>query len=298
WSGFPDARAYLIDTRSHDTLNVPTRATVKQVQIDWSGGPLWNMPVPQGTDGGPGALTLDPAGGGSTGRPLINGILVHKLPGTLKKVRIVVVKGQTTLQPVRRKRSDVDNFPQVQGEAYEVSEWAPNTPLDLAVTTAPLTRSDARQILGWLNSLTPNNLGNSFTQEETSEYARSFEDRMMALSFMGYLKPMDTPGDNAASQPAAQRGATHGYDLSRWLTQPCVIVVGFLGDEAADAPSPVPLTVDGKPINTLGRTLVRWVYPLPANPPAYPSETETKPGSPEENTPNGAAEPGPDRDPQ
>lgn len=299
WSGFPDARDYLIDTRAPDTLNVPTRATVKQVQMDWSGGPPWNMPVPQGGDGTPGTLSLDTTGGGSTGRPLINGILVHKLPGTLRKVRVIVVKSQTTLQPIRRNRTDLDNLPQVQGEAYEVSEWAPNTPLDLSVTTAPLTRADSRQILPWLNSLTPGSMGNAFTQEDTSEYARGFEDRMMALSFMGYLKPMDTPNDSTASQPAAQRGSTHGYDLSRWLTQPCVIVVGFLGDETADAPSPVPLTVDGKPVKTLGRTLVRWVYPLPANPPAYPSETEIMPGSAEEKTPaGGGGEPGSDRDPQ
>lgn len=288
WAGFPDARDYLIDTRAPSSLNVPTRATVKQVQLDWSGGPLWNMPVPQGVAGTPGVLTLDPTGGGSSGRPLVSGILVHKLPGTLTKVRVVVVRGQTTLKPVRSKRTDIDNYPQVQGEAFDVSQWAPNTPLDLAVTTAPLARADSRNLVPWLNALTPGTMGIGLSQQENTDYVHSFEDRMWALTFMGYLKPMDTPSDTLANLPAAQRTCLHGYDLSRWLTQPCVIIMGFLGDEAADAPSPVPLAVDGKAVKTLGRTFVRWVYPLPANPPAYPSETELQPGTPDEQRPEGA----------
>lgn len=283
WTGFPDARSYLIDTRSPSSLNVPTRATVKQVQVDWSGGPPWGMPLPQGPDGAPGRLTLDPNGGGASGNPLVNGVLVHKLPGTLKQVKVIVVRGQTTLKPVRGKRGDTENLPLVRGEAYDYSEWAPQTPLDLGTLTSPITKSEARQLLPWLNSLTPGSVGNGLT-EESGEYARGFDDRLRAMTFMGYLKPADS-GENAPAPPAAQRWCLHGYDLNRWLTQPCVIVLGFLDSGQGDGPSPVPLTVDGKLVPTSGRTLVRWVYPLPGEAPAYPSEAEIKPGAADETSP-------------
>lgn len=277
WAGFPDARGYLIDTRDPGSISVPTRATVKQVQLDWSGGPRWSMPIPQGQDGAPGVLSFDPSGGGTSGKPLINGILIHKLPGTLRQVKVIVVKGQSTLKPLRGRRGDIDNLPMVDGEAFDMTEWAPGTPLDMSVLTAPLTRADARKLVPWLNYLTPGSVGNSFSNDDTGEYTRSFEDRLRAMTFIGYLKPTDSVNAESGStttSPAAQRLCTHGYDLSRWLTQPCVIIIGFLGDENGEGPSPVPLTVDGKEIKTLGHTLVRWVYPLPANPPGYPGETE------------------------
>jgi hypothetical protein len=33
--------------------------------------------------------------------------------------------------------------------------------------------------------------------------------------------------------------------------------------------SPTPLFVDGEPLASRGTTLVRWIYPLAANPPAW-----------------------------
>lgn len=280
WAGFPDARSYLIDTRDPASILVPTRATVKQVQLDWSGGPRWSMPIPQAPGGGQGVISLDPTGGGSSGKPLVNGVLVHNLPGTLRQVKIVVIRGQTNLNPVRRRRSELfDNFPLAQGEAFDLSEWAPQTPLDLGVQTAPLTRAESRQLPIWLNGLLPASVGNGLSNDDSGDFARTFEERMRALTFIGQLKPMEGAGDNSLSNaPAAQRLCTHGYDLSRWFTQPCVIIIGFLGDERGEAPSPVPLTVDGREVKTIGRTMVRWVYPLPANPPSYPSETETTSG--------------------
>jgi hypothetical protein len=69
----------------------------------------------------------------------------------------------------------------------------------------------------------------------------------------------------------------HGLDLSRWLTQPCVIVIGHLVQEDAGA-CPVPLTVDGTEIGSRGRTVVRWVYPLPPAPPRF-AEPDSEPGA-------------------
>ncbi|MBC7834429.1 MAG: hypothetical protein H7Y88_04920 [Phycisphaerales bacterium] len=57
---------------------------------------------------------------------------------------------------------------------------------------------------------------------------------------------------------------THALDLSRWLTQPCIIIIGQM---PGGAPSPTPIYVDDQAISTKGHTVVRWIYPLPADPP-------------------------------
>jgi hypothetical protein len=79
-----------------------------------------------------------------------------------------------------------------------------------------------------------------------------------------------------------QRRITHGYDLSAWLTQPCVIVIGQM-QQADPAQPPVPLFVSTggsfREVKSSGRTLVRWIYPLPADPPRFVSR-EAEPEQP------------------
>ena len=45
-------------------------------------------------------------------------------------------------------------------------------------------------------------------------------------------------------------------------------------DEAAADGSPVPLAVDGGIVPSFGTTVVRWIYPLGADPPAWPEAAE------------------------
>ena len=67
-----------------------------------------------------------------------------------------------------------------------------------------------------------------------------------------------------------QRRMTHGWDLGKWFTQPCLIVVGQL----AEAECPVPIYVDGERAASKGRTVVRWIYPLTPNPVSPPGDAE------------------------
>ena len=48
-------------------------------------------------------------------------------------------------------------------------------------------------------------------------------------------------------------------DLSKWVTQPCLIVSGWLDG----GPTPYPLELDGASVESSGRVLVRWIMPLP-----------------------------------
>ena len=56
-------------------------------------------------------------------------------------------------------------------------------------------------------------------------------------------------------------------------SQPCVIILGHLGEGIGkdSQPSPVPITLDGELLPTRGMTLIRWIYPLADNPPEVSS---------------------------
>jgi len=98
-------------------------------------------------------------------------------------------------------------------------------------------------------------------------------DRLVAARLISQFQP---PRFGMLTDPVgnklAHRRQLHGWDLGKWFTQPCFIVMGVLEVDAKNASSegsPVPLFVDGKQIPTSGKTLVTWIYPFPANPPRY-----------------------------
>lgn len=262
---FPDTRGYVVDTRRPDTIVVPTRSTVKQIQADWSGGPRWEMPrpirpkAPEGTkaDETPPKLELDE-------NRRLKGLLAHNLPGTLENVVIFVVTGQ---QPLAIGASGRPLWSQVS--AYRMSEWAAGDPLDMALVTR--TPGNASEFLASMV-----NAGTELN-DATNKLAadpRNASDRLNALAFFSQFAPPEFQSGSFGNasfrgERLAQRAASHGWDLGRWFTQPCVIIVGQLGAGKVPAECPTPLYIDGTAIKAMGRTVVRWVYPLPASPPRF-----------------------------
>ncbi|GJQ29763.1 MAG: hypothetical protein HBSAPP03_16470 [Phycisphaerae bacterium] len=286
WSGFPDSRGYVIDTRKPDAIEVPTRSTSKVIQADWAGGPRWKMPIPTAADGaGSGVLTVNQDWTRGSNTPLVTGMLVHDLPGTLRDVTLIVVRRQTPLRDVRADLAALETAPLVVANAFSLASWEPKVPLDLgAKTTVPAGQTgDGAALVQWLNSLKPSFSGTMYpgmVPEVTADTAR-LTDRLTALAVFPYLPPPDLEG-GTTNEYAAQRKSTHGWDLGRWFTQPCVIIIGHLGGARSDSVEcPVPIRVDGEEFPLTGRTVVRWVYPLPTNPPAFPMPDGADPTLPE-----------------
>jgi hypothetical protein len=151
------------------------------------------------------------------------------------------------------------------GEVYQINyAWQPKTPLDLSVVTNSMSKPSDTDLNAVLNS--------QFRMAEGATGVGTFERRFAALAFFNQLPPSEIGYENAA----AQRTATHGWDLGMWFTQPCIIVIGTVGEgRDSKMPSPVPLMVDGEPVPNGGQTLVRWIYPLPDDPPPFPTSAET-----------------------
>lgn len=295
FGGFPDARGYSVDVRTPDIITVPTRQTVKQVQVDWSGGPRWEMPFPIAlseadvalgsqavASASPGELRLNIADWDSNRGSLVNGTLVHKMPGAMRNIIVVVVRGQRTL-PTPRARAT--SFPPetpllAQAEAFAWSDaWAAGQPLSLdAVTrlrTEPGAKAKARAE-AFFKSLIPT-ASAATGLGDFSGSSLNVSDKFAALAFFPLLPGPDFGSTNLTfSLIAPQRTATQGLDIARWFTRPCIIIVGELdsaSNAGSGAPSPIPLAVDGELVPTSGRTLVRWIYPLPDNPPSFPASS-------------------------
>ena len=281
FGGFPDARGYAVDARLPDLITVPTRQTVKQIEAQWSGGPRWEMPMPLPDEGkeGMGVLRLSDAGwfelDETRQTPLVTGSLVHKFPGPMTGVTVIVVRRQQPL-PSPRPRTVAAPLQAplpCEAEAFIFTEpWEPGKPLSLDVVTRPRSRVEQRKasLEQYLASLVPSPGFGAVIDEVEASRLRP-QAALAGLALFPMLPTPEQSEDITAPSPAApQRSSTHGFDLGRWFTRPCVIVMGMVG-ETRPQPSPVPLVVDGDPLETSGLTHVRWVYPLPDNPPRFPS---------------------------
>ncbi len=275
---FPDARGYDVETRLPRSLTVPTRSTVKQLRADWSGGPAWKMPTPvadgAGTEGS-GAADGN-AGAGSGEIRLLEGTraagkLVHELPGPLTDVVVIVVRGQ---KPVQRESM----MNQMVSRAFAFSTpggmpWEPGQVLDLAVVTNTAPGGGGVDAVEYFDRLLKSGTTQDITQASGAGTRDGVSQRLTALGFFSQFEPpkySETFDLNRGL--VARRAETHGWDLGMWFTQPCVIIVGQLGTDKAPSPSPIPMRIDGEPVTPVGRTVVRWIYPLPENPPVYRAE--------------------------
>ncbi|GMV25012.1 MAG: hypothetical protein AMXMBFR58_10430 [Phycisphaerae bacterium] len=262
---FPDARGYSIQTRSPRSLTVPTRSTVKQLRADWSGGPAWKMirPVASESDPAGGALTL------AEGRRM-TGLLVHELPGPLHDVDIIIV------QPQKPLGFSIGSSLISRAFAFSLASddpWEPGEVLDLSAVTSPSPgRPDAAE--EYFNQLLGQGSTIDLTQPtSTARSAGGVTKRLAALGFFSQFEPPEfSQTIDYARKPVARRAETHGWDLGRWFTQPCVIVIGHLGTEKNPMPSAIPMWIDGEPVTPMGHTVVRWIYPLPDSPPPYQAD--------------------------
>jgi hypothetical protein len=266
--GFPDARSYRIDTRDPRQVTIPTRSTVKQFQIDWAGASGWPMPRPMTeADGSLGAIRVSEG----EGKPAMRGVLVHDLPEPLRDVYIVLNLGQ---RDIARSFAGSGAAQMTSNcVVYSKTAWAPGEPLDLSTlpeaTRAPDVFKEFLSRVGRVNAA---------GQMDSGDRVRVGK-RMAAVAFFPQLHPPEMPGGASrfrvdSGAPWATRRFTHGWDLGRFFTQPCVMIIGQVGDDGPGAASPVPVFVSTggayREAASRGRTVVRWIYPLPENPPRLP----------------------------
>ena len=269
-ASFPDARAYSISARDPDRLRFPARATEKRFRFDWAGERRWSMPRAVTDNGSVGSIRL-----AGNGQPVGN--LVHDLPGTLQDAVIIVVKGQRSID-AQTGMPVVSNY-----DAYRFAGgrvWAPGEVIDLRTLSGdskgpPGASSYFDDLISRARSITQGFGGGGRT-------TGSDNDRLVASAFVSQLQPPRQ--ENRNDTLAGVRRYTHGLDLGRWLTQPCIMVLGVVetppGEKATD-PLPVYMQRGGNwdELDWSGKTVVRWVYPLDPNPPKWDINQGPTPGN-------------------
>ncbi len=263
-SGFMDAREYQVDGRDPTRLDLPSRSTVKQVQLDWAGAPRWKMPRPFHEEG----IKAD-------GSKLL-GALVHDMPAQLHDVVIAHVVGQQPIGADVRARlvSRVQFW-----KPPATWSWAPGVPLDLTELTSQMAASGSGEL--WLSDRVPMSSGMVGMGPVDPGRFKSITEAMTVASLFSELGiPEDAKGQQSQAVGVLRREATQCLDLARWFTEPCIIIIGFVGTSSTDgAPAPIGVSIDGKTVPTSGVTVVRWVFPLPDNPPAQRASDLPDPAS-------------------
>ena len=237
---FPDSRAYAVDSRRPDTLRVPTRSTVKRFEAEWVGGPRWSMIRPDSDD----PIRIDPNG-------KLLGSLSHQLPAALDRVTILLVRGQAPLTSRRLGGPLLAN-----AWAHRLTDtWEPGQELDLGSLGTPSRAERYFEILASKERTSNLGVGGSATPD----------DRLEMLLWRDVIEPPSWSDSNTGQSfdKTLRTRSMHGWEGGRWMTQPCLIIVGMIDE----APSPVPIEIDGRTPPTIGKTVLRWVYPLGSKPP-------------------------------
>lgn len=287
--GFPDTETYLVPAGSQADHDVPARATATVLGAHWVGTP------PAAWDGLPREmperrLRQDVAWGPQP-TVILYGALVHSLPGKLTDLTLVHVFPFHTPHrrtapmpvPVISPSGAMPSFARVA----RMAEWAPNVPLDVAPSlygvetdpTKPPVPGPARDggrdgASSTFRALWYEPLVGSAASVLDPASAFTDQQRLDMLQFHAMLQPPvylqdpDQPSSGWRSESVrVERDLGRGLDLSRWLSTPCLVVVGTLRDDgAAGIGMPVPFTIDGQEPAADGTTVVRVVFPLPSLP--------------------------------
>jgi hypothetical protein len=144
--GFPDNRAYGLLSRRPSEMTPPVRSTIKQIAVDWAGGVRWRGIEPAGEPGEverPALELIDTDGA------VVDGDLIHDLPGALTDVLVVVCTGQRTIPTGSIGPLWLPSRVFMDKPALEA--WEPGQRLDLrAVTGSGARTSMERSGLTWL----------------------------------------------------------------------------------------------------------------------------------------------------
>jgi len=268
--GFPSRERYEVPFEDSSRSEVPSRATTIDFKSNWMGAlregwgstPRVGQPITVAIDSKPAVPTI-----------AISGTITHGLPAPLTDVQVIhIFPRRTALQGLLAPDGDGLALRRLAaplpagGASASLATWSPGEPLDLARVFP-----DAR-------AMTPRSLETMIEQRyyaALEQGARAaigiavaevpLELSFDMLTIYGMLHPpryLRDQSQNNIGVLRIPRTAARELDLSKWFSQPCLIVTGWLDG----AKLPYPVTLDGEDIPSDGRVFVRWIMPLPSEP--------------------------------
>ncbi|MEM1166527.1 MAG: hypothetical protein AAGI30_09595 [Planctomycetota bacterium] len=258
---FPDRRAYAQDITALDTLALPARATVQSVRWDAVIQPRWATPIVFSGD-------RPRVESRVSTRPVMSGRLQHDLPATIEDGLWVLVRHQRDFGEQLTALGNRDRGPLLSDIWVAVEDaWPAGEARDLA------------RIEGWSAfdeyvQRRPGNLATRLADASLGAAAFVTDEPAQAAQLFSLHGVLPVPPEQDRTRAArvfVSRRETHGLDLARWSTQPCLMFIGLVR-----GPTPAPLRSGDREIASDGVTIVRWIYPLDADPLTLPDESEAQ----------------------
>lgn len=248
-TGFLDPQSYSFASNAPGDVQIPFRATAKQLAVRWK------------------AHVADPMPPGYESDKLINGeielvsqfpkgTLTHHLPKALEATCFIYCPGNGQTPIFWR-----ENDPWKPGMSMLIDRRR------IAVQDRLIlrpTRSTTNDWGGYLWTLQQNRLTRLFNNgnEQLQLAPNEIRTNVEMLSFYDMLPPpaywKTATAINLDSPMHYLRSLGRELDWSKLTVFPRLIVIGYM----EDAPLPVPMLVNHKPVKGNGRVAVRWIYHL------------------------------------
>lgn len=273
---FPNTDVFQIATDSPNGFAVPSRATSAHFVAQWRGelGEAWaEMPAEAEK---PIKMT---AVDGPRQSFEIEGVLRHGLPWTLENVDVICISPFQSRLPSYMVidglsyETPIDALPN-PGVIARLNQWQKGSAIDLGIQL-PGPHINLGSKIGGEYSLTTNmdNLYNKKMRKQLSGTLgigpdwESLEEESLRMFCQFDVLPQpeflkNQPGGSQDETPFHfRRWLGRSTDCSNWFLDPCVIIFATI----KNAPLPIPLEIDGKPVVSEGTIIVRWVHRLPAD---------------------------------
>lgn len=288
---FPNPSRYEAPIGAADSIRVPARATSSEFEARWLGAvdPSWGtLPFSDGP-----APIQQVVSWSVEPRVILRGSIIHRLPGTLRDVRVIhVTPFRTPLPrmvdppdapgaaarapnaPAPPQQIQPSDAPPNYGRFVEIPSWEPGQVLDLGEelyggNPQPPQAGGLASLSGAFFQRYYRPVAEAtFMQGLFAGHASGLYQQLDMLGFYWMLQQpaymMNPPREVSVGRILRTFGRE--IDLSPWSNRPCLIIVGFLEESAC----PVPITIDGRAPESRGLTVVRCIVPLPIDPALLP----------------------------
>ncbi len=278
-SGFLDAARYDVDSRRRNRIPAPARATSAEFVADWLGRP---NPISDAWSSTIKVDASDPVRLSMIERDQVevSGTLVNGTGLDLEQIIVILIS------PVRAGPLPLDQrgLPGIPGTdarltaqmpnlgamvAVALERWAPGERLPLGGTDGVF--GEMRRLPRFGRTALGEELNDRFEPLlDISQAFRpnlTFNERIRDLQALSLFQALPAPpieqrSNAGRSEARFIRLLGRSLDLSQYLVEPGILVLAT----SVEAPCPVPVQLDGEPVQSRGTVLLQWIHPLPPDP--------------------------------
>ena len=276
---FPNSVTFEVSSPTN-TLRIPSRGTSAHLKATWQGpleGPWQDMPSDAEVPIRQVVYPTEPPGFE------IEGVIRHGLPWQFSRIRLIQISPinntlprytnidmtsrELPISPLLNPGLFAGLNPQDwgQGQAIDLRKLFPGRQEIRNSQLADASFSFSRQMeeiyqKRVLSQIEPSLM--STTSDWTSLQQESLEMYAIFRMLPQPVYLLDQPGwKNSVRGLRLVRWLGANTDCSDWLVRPCIMVIATL----KGVPSPVPIEINGRSVESEGTVVLRWIHPLPVD---------------------------------